>query len=298
MNTPKKGKTSIQRWADKIQWGKRVKAICKPCWEIKYCPYGELVEEFPLKTPDDRDYRSCRIFGHDCPVFSLAEPFTETKELRSISRSIPRVTQFKVLRREGRICSECGQAVKDEEIEFDHIIPWSRGGSSDENNVRMLCSACNRKKGAKFEDKHLVGHISEHFLEPIGIEYAYAVMESARIWHTLCSKGIEHPSALDFCKFDGLRKVRPAHEREASAMAALEEFFNSKRPADVKSKVFKGLKYRWGFADRELHKLEEAAKKVNIDIDELLSAELSLLQRIQGWNTCISQRVKDKWLHL
>ena len=22
--------------------------VCKPCWELKYCPYGILVEEFPL----------------------------------------------------------------------------------------------------------------------------------------------------------------------------------------------------------------------------------------------------------
>src|SRR5229473_5814126 len=21
---------------------------CKPCWELKYCPYGPLVEQFPL----------------------------------------------------------------------------------------------------------------------------------------------------------------------------------------------------------------------------------------------------------
>jgi transcription initiation factor IIE alpha subunit len=25
--------------------------ICKPCWEIKYCPYGQLVEQFPLPPP-------------------------------------------------------------------------------------------------------------------------------------------------------------------------------------------------------------------------------------------------------
>ena len=22
--------------------------ICKPCWELKYCPYGSLVEDFPI----------------------------------------------------------------------------------------------------------------------------------------------------------------------------------------------------------------------------------------------------------
>ena len=26
--------------------------VCKPCWELKYCPYGPLVEFFPFILPD------------------------------------------------------------------------------------------------------------------------------------------------------------------------------------------------------------------------------------------------------
>src|SRR4051794_31072799 len=29
-------------------WKSRTRRICKPCWELKYCPYGPLVEQFPL----------------------------------------------------------------------------------------------------------------------------------------------------------------------------------------------------------------------------------------------------------
>ncbi len=104
--------------------------VCKPCWELKYCPYGPLVEFFPLIHDEDpipiaqvkRSYKSwidavksgelrtereifeaiekilclqpkrwerinqfrtaelsCSVFGHICPVFFTAEPFTETK---------------------------------------------------------------------------------------------------------------------------------------------------------------------------------------------------------------------------
>jgi hypothetical protein len=28
-------------------WKTRIKLVCKPCWELKYCPYGIIVEEFP-----------------------------------------------------------------------------------------------------------------------------------------------------------------------------------------------------------------------------------------------------------
>ena len=26
-------------------------SVCKPCWELRYCPYGSLVEQFPLIPP-------------------------------------------------------------------------------------------------------------------------------------------------------------------------------------------------------------------------------------------------------
>ncbi len=29
-------------------WNRRIHHVCKPCWELKYCPYGPLVEQFPL----------------------------------------------------------------------------------------------------------------------------------------------------------------------------------------------------------------------------------------------------------
>jgi hypothetical protein len=47
----------------------------KPCQTLGYCPYGPLVEQFPIK--EKRDDESCRIFGHQCPVFFTAEMFVE-----------------------------------------------------------------------------------------------------------------------------------------------------------------------------------------------------------------------------
>ncbi len=66
---------NISDWVKSRQWTKKAKTVCKPCWEIKYCPYGPLVEEFPIAKEDDD--KRCLIFGHQCPVFSVAEPDTE-----------------------------------------------------------------------------------------------------------------------------------------------------------------------------------------------------------------------------
>ncbi len=178
------------------EWNKRIKNICKPCWELKHCPYGHLVEDFPLLGPTRQeaiehnnfligqlekgafkgkkkiifekevkefkpnDYpvkhlksdleKQCSVFDHLCPVFFVNEPFTETSEMRRIGRNIPRHILLRVARRDNNQCQICGKILKDNEIEFDHIIPISKGGSSEENNIRVTCLECNRDKSSKF----------------------------------------------------------------------------------------------------------------------------------------------------
>ena len=42
----------------------------------------------------------------------------------------------------------CVQCRRDEELEYDHIIPVSKGGSNTDKSIQLLCVACNRSKGA------------------------------------------------------------------------------------------------------------------------------------------------------
>jgi hypothetical protein len=88
----------------------------------------------------------CSVYGHICPVFFSAEPFTETKEDRKITRTIARDVMLKVVRRDGQVCAICRRNVPDDKVEFDHIIPVSRGGPTTSENLRVLCRDCNRKK--------------------------------------------------------------------------------------------------------------------------------------------------------
>ena len=179
------------------EWAKRTNNICKPCWELKYCPYGPLVEDFPLPPPTrasaiahneflkaqlakgayDKERRKifeetvrnfkpdaypkqlsreeldwgCTVFGYLCPVVFVNEPFTETKNMRRIGRYIPSKIKMRIARRDNYTCQICGKHLKDDELEFDHIIPISKGGSSEEHNIRLACFDCNRRKSKKTE---------------------------------------------------------------------------------------------------------------------------------------------------
>ncbi|MEU1575528.1 HNH endonuclease signature motif containing protein [Streptomyces collinus] len=54
------------------------------------------------------------------------------------------VKQLVWIRDQGR-CRVCGAT---SELQFDHIIPVAMGGSSEVDNLQLLCGACNRRKGA------------------------------------------------------------------------------------------------------------------------------------------------------
>ena len=49
----------------------KVDKVSKPCNKLKYCPYGPLVEQYPLL--EKRDAKSCKTFGHQCPAYYVSE---------------------------------------------------------------------------------------------------------------------------------------------------------------------------------------------------------------------------------
>jgi hypothetical protein len=48
--------------------------------------------------------------------------------------------------RQKGICPICKKHFKIDEMEADHITPWSQGGKSNSENCKMLCRDCNRRK--------------------------------------------------------------------------------------------------------------------------------------------------------
>jgi HNH endonuclease len=59
------------------------------------------------------------------------------------SRHIPHDVRIAVWQRDQGKCTECGAQ---DYLEFDHIIPHSKGGASTIGNMQLLCRRCNLQK--------------------------------------------------------------------------------------------------------------------------------------------------------
>jgi len=68
---------------------------------------------------------------------------------RSPGRIIPSHVKLAVWKRDGGKCVECGEST---ELHFDHILPFSKGGTSlKADNVQLLCARHNLQKSANIK---------------------------------------------------------------------------------------------------------------------------------------------------
>ena len=272
----------------------RINAICKPCWELNYCPYGALVEDFPLS---EDEYYSCKIFGHECPVFYTSEPFTETKKFRNITRNIPQETKYKVLRRDNCVCQICKKNISDEEINFDHIIPWSKGGSSDVSNIRLLCSECNKSRGNSFEADLLITHMQEVFYNP----YEITIDMLKNLLRLFSVKLILENRYLDLNE-DLFCLIINSDDKDIdsfmfSRISQIADLLHLDTTFLTTKKKLKLLQYRWGIIDSKIHSIIETCFKFKVDTEYYVEQEMLLLRQL-GFILVKKHRISQEYFSL
>jgi HNH endonuclease len=72
----------------------------------------------------------------------------QSEELKYERVRIPEEVRIAVWRRDQGRCARCGSR---ENLEYDHIVPVSKGGGNTERNIELLCQDCNRSKGNRIE---------------------------------------------------------------------------------------------------------------------------------------------------
>jgi hypothetical protein len=72
----------------------------------------------------------------------------KSDEVKYERTRIPEEVRIAVWRRDQGKCARCGNR---ENLEYDHIVPVSKGGGNTERNIELLCQDCNRAKGNRIE---------------------------------------------------------------------------------------------------------------------------------------------------
>jgi hypothetical protein len=87
------------------------------------------------------------------PTYTVPSKPEKSLVKRRTSRAISDRMRFRVLSRDGFTCQSCGASpIKERGIELhvDHILPWSKGGETTEENLQTKCKQCNLGKGNAF----------------------------------------------------------------------------------------------------------------------------------------------------
>ena len=123
---------------------------CYNSWSKKniICSNCHRVRKYSDSLPSHKFKRNYYYFcSSNCKhTFKTKNPklFYEGYQRQSIPSEIRKI----VFKRDGGKCVKCGS---DKDIEYDHIIPVSKGGSDTINNIELLCEICNRSKSDKIE---------------------------------------------------------------------------------------------------------------------------------------------------
>ena len=87
---------------------------------------------------------------HRCPNFTAAAPGGDLFKRTYMARvSTGKAQRFRIFSRDGFTCRYCGRRSDVIPLHLDHLIPVSRGGTNDDDNLITSCRDCNLGKGSR-----------------------------------------------------------------------------------------------------------------------------------------------------
>ena len=119
-----------------IDWGKLYREYGKVEYNV-----AELEEKVKALMADDDVNSKKGIYEY------VLSNCSKDKERHLSIRKFSDKDKRTAYERQNGICPICGEYHTIDEMEGDHIIPWSKGGKTTIDNLQMLCKKCNREKG-------------------------------------------------------------------------------------------------------------------------------------------------------
>jgi len=143
-----------QLWAyftSVIYWLKSVFPVTRSKL-MKPVNWGALYDSYKHKNLDparlEKDIARL-IMDDDVTRKSGIYPYLLTGNEKHLNiRAFTPAMRLSVYQKQQGKCVICRQEFDLENMEADHIHPWSKGGKTDADNCQMLCRPCNRNKAA------------------------------------------------------------------------------------------------------------------------------------------------------
>ena len=137
---------------------------CKECpavvlggWEsVQYINEGQrtidIVERFLVEMACSRSCWTLAASGTEPikwdPASGWKPSSRDVQTRRLIEEEVnPEKEKYRLANLQQNLCCGCQHEFPIHALEIDHVIPKSKGGGNQANNVQLLCSHCNKTKG-------------------------------------------------------------------------------------------------------------------------------------------------------
>lgn len=137
---------SVIEWVEAI-FPKKRKEMKGLAWGLFYNEHGKRTDLDPKALEAEIQ----RLMGdEDVTKKSGIYEYLLTGSERALSiRAFDRRDALAAYEKQHHKCAICGEEFEFEEMQADHIKPWSKGGHTTPENCQMLCRDCNLKKSNK-----------------------------------------------------------------------------------------------------------------------------------------------------
>ena len=118
-------------------------------YEKRFGSWRKALEQFLIYINEINDASLHTTYNVETKQTECVTPNNKHKTKRNISDRL----RFTILLRDGFTCKKCGRSpLKDKSVTLhvDHIIPWSKGGETVQENLETKCEKCNLGKGNAF----------------------------------------------------------------------------------------------------------------------------------------------------
>jgi 5-methylcytosine-specific restriction endonuclease McrA len=110
------------------------------------------------------------------------------KAIGSVKRGV-KFSRLNVFTRDGFRCQYCGDRRRMTELNYDHVVPRVRGGTTVWENIVTSCYACNDKKGNRTAEQAGMKLLKKP-IKPASLPMAALPLDTQRIpeaWEGYCS---------------------------------------------------------------------------------------------------------------